>query len=79
LKRIDYGATLRSFAKAIKLFGKIFDVPVTWKKISLGLPDSTKKLINIKYIAYATTTKWKLQIQVTIKIGKMTRNTIRIL
>jgi hypothetical protein len=32
------GATLRNFVKAIKLFCEMSDVPVTWKKISRGLP-----------------------------------------
>jgi hypothetical protein len=32
------GATLRNFVKAIKLFCEMSDIPVTWKKISRGLP-----------------------------------------
>ena len=32
------GATLRNFVKAIKLFCEMSDIPITWKKISRGLP-----------------------------------------
>jgi hypothetical protein len=31
-------STLRNFAKAIKLFCEMCDVPIAWKKISRGLP-----------------------------------------
>jgi hypothetical protein len=31
-------ATLRNFVKAIKLFCEMSDIPITWKKISRGLP-----------------------------------------
>jgi len=32
------GATLRNYVKSIKLFCEMSDIPVTWKKISRGLP-----------------------------------------
>ena len=32
------GATLRNFVKAIKLFCEMSDIPITWKKITRGLP-----------------------------------------
>jgi hypothetical protein len=36
------GASLRNFVKAIKLFCEMSDVPVTWKKISRGLPKTRR-------------------------------------
>ena len=32
------GATLRNFVKSIKLFCEMSDIPITWKKITRGLP-----------------------------------------
>ncbi|MGI0023358.1 MAG: hypothetical protein ACRD9Q_10925 [Nitrososphaeraceae archaeon] len=32
------GATLRNFLKSIKLFCEMCDIPITWKKITRGLP-----------------------------------------
>jgi hypothetical protein len=32
------GATLRNFIKSIKLFCEMSDIPITWKKITRGLP-----------------------------------------
>lgn len=32
------GATLRNFLKSIKLFCEMSDIPITWKKITRGLP-----------------------------------------
>jgi hypothetical protein len=36
------GATLRNFVKAIKLFCEMSDIPVSWKKISRGLPKTRR-------------------------------------
>jgi len=36
------GATLRNYAKSIKLFCEMTDVPVAWKKITRGLPKSRR-------------------------------------
>jgi hypothetical protein len=36
------GATLRNFVKAIKLFCKMSDIPISWKKISRGLPKTKR-------------------------------------
>jgi len=32
------GATVRNYLKSIKLFCEMADIPITWKKISRGLP-----------------------------------------
>ena len=37
-KREITGGTLRNFVKSIKLFWEMSDIPVTWKKITRGLP-----------------------------------------
>lgn len=34
------GATIRNYMKAIKLFCEMSEIPVTWKKITRGLPRS---------------------------------------
>jgi hypothetical protein len=36
------GATLRNFVKAIKLFCEMTDIPVSWKKVSRGLPKTRR-------------------------------------
>jgi hypothetical protein len=36
------GATLRNFVKAIKLFCEMSDIPVSWRKISRGLPKTRR-------------------------------------
>lgn len=36
------GATLRNYVKAIKLFCEMSDIPVSWKKISRGLPKTRR-------------------------------------
>ncbi len=36
------GATLRNFIKAIKLFCEMADIPITWKKITRGLPKTRR-------------------------------------
>jgi hypothetical protein len=36
------GATLRNFVKAIKLFCEMSDIPISWKKISRGLPKTRR-------------------------------------
>jgi hypothetical protein len=37
-REVITGATLRTFVKAIKLFCEMSDIPISWKKISRGLP-----------------------------------------
>jgi hypothetical protein len=36
------GATLRNFVKTIKLFCEMSDIPISWKKITRGLPKTRK-------------------------------------
>jgi hypothetical protein len=36
------GATIRNFVEAIKLFCEMSDLPVSWKKISRGLPKTRR-------------------------------------
>ena len=42
LARVDRkeitGATVRNYLKSIKLFCEMADIPITWKKITRGLP-----------------------------------------
>jgi hypothetical protein len=36
------GSTVRNYMKAIKLFCEMADIPITWKKITRGLPKERK-------------------------------------
>jgi len=36
------GATVRNFVKSIKLFCEMSDIPITWKKIALGITKNTE-------------------------------------
>ena len=41
-KKEIIGATVRNYVKSIKLFCEMADIPISWKKITRGLPKGKK-------------------------------------